>query len=205
MTFDDDDRAPATPARKAQARKPRAAGPSARRKSRRRRVDMNKIARFAGIGITAALGVGIVVNALMMQTGHHPAPLFGSHAVLTAAAPAPAPQPHASAAAASVPAAAPARPVREAPAAPPVVGDPIGQLLRGGPPPAGDGTETRTVLGIQRALAKLGYTVKADGTLGPTTRKALQAFEKDHHLPVQGEPSRRLVKILSAESGVRVD
>ncbi len=63
----------------------------------------------------------------------------------------------------------------------------------------------KAVMGVQRALAKLGFPVKPSGTFGPQTRKAIEAFEKDRHLAVKGEMNPRLVKVLSAESGVKVD
>ena len=63
----------------------------------------------------------------------------------------------------------------------------------------------RTVMGVQRALAKLGFPVKPSGTFGPQTRKAIEAFEKDRHFAVKGEMNPHLVKVLSAESGVKVD
>ncbi len=69
----------------------------------------------------------------------------------------------------------------------------------------GDASQTKTVTSVQRALAKLGYNVKATGTLGAQTHKAIEAFEKDRHMPVTGETSRRLTKVLGAESGLKID
>ncbi len=95
--------------------------------------------------------------------------------------------------------------------------DAIARLLNGGGNGAGEKTaakgetkgdatsDGKTVLGIQRALAKLGFAIKPSGTFGPQTRKAIEAFEKDRHLPVHGEVSPRLVKLLSAESGVKLN
>ena len=70
---------------------------------------------------------------------------------------------------------------------------------------AADHTEGKTVIGAQRALTKLGFAVKATGSLGPQTKKAIEAFEKDRGLPVKGELSRRVIKILAAESGVKIE
>ena len=85
--------------------------------------------------------------------------------------------------------------------------DPIARLLSGSAPsPVADRTAgSKTVFAVQKALAKLGFAVKPNGSFGPTTKKAIEAFEKDRHLPVKGEMSHRIVKVLAAESGVRID
>lgn len=42
-------------------------------------------------------------------------------------------------------------------------------------------TDPGAIMAAQRALMQLGYTVgKPDGVLGPTTQKAIRAFQKDH-------------------------
>ena len=215
-TFDDDIGA-ASPPRKKPARKPRSA--AARGKGKGGLFRFDKVARVAAIGMSMSIGAGILVNALMMQKGHHPAPLFGKADAAQAATPVAAPV----AAMVEAEPAQPARPPQpqaaEAPAAKPkraVVAardaaeagdDPIGRLLKGAPAAAaatekGDG---KTVLAVQKALTKLGFAVKANGTMGAATRKAIEAFEKNHNLPVKGEVSRRLAKALAAESGMRVE
>ena len=206
------------PARK-RARKPRAAAQKggARKKgkkSRRFAVDPQKIARYGAIGMSATIALAIMVNALVLQKGHHPAPLFGKSIALGATpvpAKAPAPERHAAAdpAQTTVPSQlASSQLPPSAPAAEPATSsteDPIGRLIEGHePPPAPSRTDSRTVIGAQRALAKLGFALKPSGTLGPQTRKAIEAFERDRHLPVKGELTHRLVKILAAESGVKI-
>ncbi|MBQ0822322.1 peptidoglycan-binding protein [Microvirga sp. HBU67558] len=123
-----------------------------------------------------------------------------------AAAPVPARAPQASAPAAPVPAA-------PAPAAPPVrsaARDPIADMIRmGGPVPVPPGNVGRpdqgdVVLAGQRALARLGYSVKVDGLMGSGTRQAIERFEQDRRLPVTGELNARTVRELSAASGVAV-
>jgi peptidoglycan hydrolase-like protein with peptidoglycan-binding domain len=52
---------------------------------------------------------------------------------------------------------------------------------------------------------KLGFVVKPNGTFGPATKAALESFERDQHLPVKGEMSRKILRQLSAESGVAID
>ncbi len=233
-TFDDDYDYDA-PARRTAPRKPRAASsksPSAKAKSRKKKgkrlaIDMHRVARISAVGMSATLAIGIMVNALMMQTGHHPAPLFGKGtlAVSTAVvAPAPAkvarvtvpdPTPQAEETAAAV-ATAPMPVVKprhvtattaDSSATKAPGDDQIARLLKTGvaPAAASDKSESRTVLGAQKALGRLGFALKPNGTMGPATKKAIEAFEKERNMPVDGELSHRVVKILSAESGVKID
>lgn len=111
-------------------------------------------------------------------------------------------------------AAPPARAQQPAPAAPPAARtaarDPIAEMIRmGGPvpvPPASVGRPDLgdTVLAGQRALARLGYSVKVDGVIGSGTRQAIERFEQDRRLPVTGEFNARTVRELSAASGITV-
>lgn len=115
-------------------------------------------------------------------------------------------------------AAPPARPTQQAaaPAAPlpaPLRSggrDPIADMIRmGGPVPVPPGNVGRPdqgdiVLAGQRALARLGYSVKVDGLMGPGTRQAIERFEQDRRLPVTGEFGGRTVRELSAASGITV-
>lgn len=72
-------------------------------------------------------------------------------------------------------------------------------------PPANIPSSPR-VMGVQRALAKLGYgPLKVNGTFGAETRAAIQRFERDRRLPVDGEISDRLVRELGAVSGLAVN
>jgi hypothetical protein len=115
-----------------------------------------------------------------------------------------------------VPAAAPpVRTQQSAPAvAPPAARtaarDPIAEMIRmGGPvpvPPANVGRPDAgdSVLAGQRALARLGYSVKVDGLMGPGTRQAIERFEQDRRLPVTGELNTRTARELSAASGIAV-
>lgn len=112
-------------------------------------------------------------------------------------------------------AAPPARPPQAAaPAAPAPVRsagrDPIADMIRmGGPVPVPPGNVGRPdqgdiVLAGQRALARLGYSLKVDGQMGSGTRQAIERFEQDRRLPVTGEFSARTIRELSAASGVAV-
>jgi hypothetical protein len=154
-----------------------------------------------GVAIFAVI-VSIGVNAVVLQRGRHPAPLFAP------AAPPPLPPlpptsaPPAEAGSSAPTAAAPTeapppRPskVADAPVAPPV-SDPIGDLLH---------SESKTdagrlTLAAQAALIKLGYALKPDGNEGPATEQALRDFERAHGLPVSPEISPRLVKQLNQEA-----
>lgn len=92
----------------------------------------------------------------------------------------------------------------------PTVRDPIGEMIRmGGPvptPPANVGRSDSgdAVLAGQRALAKLGYGIKADGLMGSGTRQAIERFEQDRKLPVTGEFNARTLRELAAASGIAV-
>lgn len=118
--------------RPASARKSKAA-------KRRGGAMLNSMPRYGAIAISGVIGLGIIVNALMMQHGHHPAPLFRGTAPADAATP-PAIRPKAEAPAARQEgAAAQALPAPIPPAHPPRAvaartapdDDPIARLLGG--------------------------------------------------------------------------
>jgi hypothetical protein len=93
-------------------------------------------------------------------------------------------------------------------AKPAAVRDPIADMIRMGgavpTPPANVGRQesAEPVLAAQRALAKLGYSVKPDGMMGGETRTAIERFEQDRRLPVTGEFNPRTLRELSAASGI---
>ena len=151
---------------------------------------------YAAAGVLALLG-GIGVNALVLQSHRHPAPIFAPAPATPAPAPSiaipapPAPPPEA---AAPVPV-APPPPPRPAPAATASrSSDQIGNWLRG----EGQGDDTHLVVAAQNALVKLGYTVKPDGNEGAATHQALRDFERAHGLPLTTEITPKLVKQLDA-------
>jgi peptidoglycan hydrolase-like protein with peptidoglycan-binding domain len=54
------------------------------------------------------------------------------------------------------------------------------------------------IAATQRALEARGYEVgSVDGLMGPQTRQAIQAFQVDHNLPINGEISEDLEHLLS--------
>ena len=60
---------------------------------------------------------------------------------------------------------------------------------------------------IQRALVKLGFAprdTKIDGLVGGTTHQAIERFEKKMNWTVTGEPSAKVARALSSQSGIPV-
>ncbi len=176
--------------------------------------------RSAGLLFASALIAGVVVNALLLQDGSHPAPLFKPTLAQTAQGASSDPRDGASA---PVPAQGvrqilpPQRPAQLA-AAPeaarptplppqkvdkpavvtmpsPAPRDTIGDVLRTGTV----GEPSRSVLAAQKALQKLGYgPIKADGIFGSGTKQAIERFERDRKLPVTGDLAGRTAKELLA-------
>ena len=158
---------------------------------------------LAVLGAIAACLV-IVVNALFLQSGSHPAPFFANPArqqavgtsptsatTAPAAASTPAP-PRSAQAPAAVHPPAPARPQ-------PPAGrrnDPIAELIG-----SSIGSPSR-VIAVQRALSEFGYgQIKVSGTLDQSTSAAIEKFEGEHKLPVTGRISDRLLNELAAMAG----
>jgi peptidoglycan hydrolase-like protein with peptidoglycan-binding domain len=74
--------------------------------------------------------------------------------------------------------------------APPL--DPIAKLI----------APSRRVTAIQRALADFGYgQIKASGQFDPATKAAIEKFERDRKLPIDGQISDRVVRELAAVTG----
>ena len=176
---------------------------------------------IAGVLAFAAVSA-IIANALFLQAGRHPSPMFGSVTAIPAAGPAsllPRPRPVEAAtrsADTSPPEPKPAEPktvdamanlVKStgAPAAPP------SKIAR--PPaatPVFPHNETtanptappRRVAAVQRALTEYGYgQLKATGTIGADTQAAIQKFERERKIPVTGQVSDRLVHELTTVIG----
>ena len=166
----------------------------------------------------------IIANAMFMQAGHHPSPMFGAAVPMAASAPAnPLPRPRpveatlkaadrlAEVRPIEVKPADPAASVAKSPAAPtasanvarppapiPVASrsDPVGDLI----------IASRRVAAVQRALTDYGYgQLKPTGTVGSDTLAAIQKFERDRKLPITGQLSERLVRELSVVTGRPID
>ena len=165
--------------------------------------------RSAGLAFGGALTAGFVINALILQGGPHPAPLFAPAPPLAQAASATAPQglpqilPPARPAqlAAAAPETARASPApaakaeKQAAAPAPAARDSIADMLRTG----AVGEPSKPVALAQKALQKLGYgPIKADGHFGSGTKQAIERFERDRKLPVTGDIAGRTGKELLA-------
>jgi hypothetical protein len=165
----------------------------------------------------------IIANAMFMQAGHHPSPMFGTAVPVAApASPLPRPRPAEAtlkpadvklaearpaeakpAAPVSVIAKTTAAPVATANAARPAApipvssrSDPVGDLI----------IASRRVASVQRALTDYGYgQLKPTGNVGSETQAAIQKFERDRKLPITGQMSDRLVRELSAVTGRAID
>jgi Putative peptidoglycan binding domain len=164
----------------------------------------------------------IIGNALLLQAGHHPAPMFGSVVTIpAAAAPAsPLPRPRPVDVAIKLPETLPSepKPVESRPA------DPLANLVKAttaspvtpsaiarppAPIPSVAATSiagTRRVAAVQRTLTEYGYgQLKPTGTIGSDTQAAIQKFERERKLPVTGQMSDRLVRELTAMVGKPID
>ncbi len=77
------------------------------------------------------------------------------------------------------------------------------------PPPSpmrirtGNPTEpSQRVVMLQRTLAEFGYgQIKPSGVLDTDTQRAIERFEREHKLPVTGQPSDQFVRELAAATG----
>ena len=211
-------------------RKPRAApaAKAAEASPRKRNVVLAFLMRrpgrtLAGV-VVAAVVTGIVLNAVMFQTGYHPSPLFGSPRAaapapksVAAAPPLPAPRPASLAPSAPVatspaplarapetPAAAPRAAAREAEPAPAAAKRDLIAALLNGESPQDAAAPAARVAAVQKALIKSGFVLRADGVMGATTRQALERFERDRRLPVTGDLSPRTLRELADQSGVAI-
>jgi hypothetical protein len=173
----------------------------------------------------------IVANALFLQTGRHPSPMFGSVIAIPApelpsASPLPRPRPVEAATAPSEP-----KLLEPKPAEPKLpesrTADPLTNLVKAtvtapavsssiprppAPIPLSARNEpiassgSRRVAAVQRALTEYGYgQLKPTGTVGADTQAAIQKFERERKIPVTGQLSDRLVRELAAMIGHPID
>jgi len=165
---------------------------------------------IAGVLAFAAVSA-IITNALFLQAGRHPSPMFGSVVALSAtgsvsASPLPRPRP----------VDAMTRSVEPSPADPkpaePKAADPLANLVKSTNAPAVAPSNTaqaagpRRVAAVQRALTEYGYgQLKPTGTVGSDTQAAIQKFERERKIPVTGQVSDRLVRELATVTGRPVE
>ena len=149
----------------------------------------------------AAASLIVVVNAVFLQSGSHPAPFFANPVSVPPQLAEPRPV-----AAQIAPKPAETAPVRPAIGQrPPQTvaaqrGDPIGDLIG-----SSVGSPAR-VTAVQRILSEFGYgRIKPTGILNEATSVAIEKFESEHKLPVTGRLSDRLLSELSAMAGHPVE
>lgn len=175
---------------------------------------------IAGVLALVAV-VAIIANALLMQAGRHPAPMFGTVTAMPMVASVPAsplPRPRPVDADASVPEAKPAEPKAADPLAnlvkttssvqatnaniprPPLT-VPVSTHADGAPV-----SGSHRVAAVQRALNDYGYgQLKVTGVAGADTQAAIQKFERARRLPVTGQVSDRLMRELASMIGHPVE
>jgi hypothetical protein len=187
---------------------------------------------IAGVLAAAAISA-IVTNALLLQAGRHPSPMFGASAPVPAVAnPLPRPRPmDAAPRHVELPAAeskAPEKAAEPPRAVEPKRDDamthlvtkataPVPSVAPAAPPavvrpPAPVPVATpqaaagRRIAGVQRALTEYGYgQLKPTGMIGADTQAAITKFERERKLPVTGQMSDRLVRELSTMIGRPID
>ncbi len=174
------------------------------------------LARVLKAPVTSAVLVAMTLgmataatNALYMQAGNHPAPLFADQPMTTASVsrqPAPEPAP-------VKPERVERTPVTTAPAeAEPAPVEPVQQQASTEPAPApaaengtdDEGTVSNSeVMALQKKLGELGfYDGDADGFYGPQTANAIRAFERSRGLEEVGAVTPEIVrKVTQAEQG----
>jgi hypothetical protein len=164
---------------------------------------------IAGVLAFAAVSA-IITNALFLQAGRHPSPMFGSVVALPAtgsvASPLPRPRPVDAMTRSAEPSPADPKPAE------PKAADTLANLVKstGAPSVAPSNTAqaagSRRVAAVQRALTEYGYgQLKPTGTVGSDTQAAIQKFERERKIPVTGQVSDRLVRELAAVTGRPVE
>jgi hypothetical protein len=182
---------------------------------------------IAGVLAFAAVSA-IVANALFLQAGRHPSPMFGSVVALpttgsVSASPLPRPRPVDAMTRAAEPSPADPKPAE------PKAADTLANLVKSTSAPAVTPANTarppasipvtshnemaaspaagsRRVAAVQRALTEYGYgQLKPTGTVGSDTQAAIQKFERERKIPVTGQVSDRLVHELSTVIGRPVE
>ena len=61
------------------------------------------------------------------------------------------------------------------------------------------------IMAAQRALVRMGYVLRADGHMNAATRGAIQSVERDQKWATTGTLSPRVMKELSARTGIAVE
>jgi hypothetical protein len=146
-----------------------------------------------GLGLISAAVATIVINALFLQSGPHPAPIFAN------LPPPAAPVELTSSVRTVLPRARPAELDHSGAEKPKTVSlptavrhDPIAELL----------DPSIRVKAVQRVLAEFGYgQITVTGVSDAETKAAIEKFERERKLPVTGVISERLVRQLALMKG----
>jgi hypothetical protein len=159
--------------------------------------------------VALAAMTAIVVNAMFLQPGHHPSPMFGSTPVETTIAapvapaqPLPRPRPVETEAQpanvidpkpmVAIPAVKPAAVRPPAPVPAHAHKDPLGDLINA----------NHRIISVQRVLTDYGYgQLKSNGMIGPDTRAAIRKFEADRRHPQTGQISDWLLAEMAKLTG----
>lgn len=163
----------------------------------------------------------IITNALFLQAGRHPSPMFGSVVAMPTAAlasvnplPRPRPveafvfpsEPKAAEPKATDPLANLVKATSALPVAPSIIARPPAPIPVFSRPDANPASGSRRVAAVQRVLTDYGYgQLKPTGTVGSDTQAAIQKFERERKIPVTGQMSDRLVRELTAVIGHPID
>jgi len=138
--------------------------------------------------LAGAITTVIVVNAVFLQASSRPAPFIATPRAQPRMADMTTTQ--------SAPASQALQPVPLPPPAPVRRNDPIAELI--GP--------SARIRAVQRVLSEYGYgQIKPSGMLDDATSMAIERFEREHKLPVNGRVSDRLIGALSAMTGHPVE
>jgi hypothetical protein len=173
----------------------------------------------AAILCAGAASLIIVVNAIFLQSGVHPAPFFANptaqtpgnrFTALSPIQPPPNPQSPTPASARPPDRVIDMAPARTAPVARTQAAtsarhnDPIGDLIGTSAAPSSTATvgSSARIIAVQRVLSEFGYgQLRPSGALDEPTTAAIQKFEADRKLPVTGRLSDRLLHELAAMTG----
>ncbi len=149
-------------------------------------------AMSGGLFVMALTAAAIVSNAMFLQSGHHPEPLFMTRPAADLLDGDSVPLPR-------------SRADRTGSIAPAVVDEPplprLQPAQKVATAPAVPAADRTVITDIQRALAERGlYKGAVDGISGSRTRAAITAFQKSQKLPVTGQPSAAVLDTLRAAS-----
>jgi hypothetical protein len=161
--------------------------------------------------VAVAAATIILSNALFLQKGRHPSPMFDAapNLISTRSMPAPRPRP-AAPVEAKTPEAAPTK-IENLIAGPTAVPSPVPRpqmpvANASRDPLAGLIASDRRTIAAQKALTEFGFgQIKPTGIVGPETKAAVEKFERERRLPVTGQLSDRVMREIATVTGRALD